>query len=414
MTRLRRLPAAVVTCALLSAAALAGRTAASAQAPAGAAGRVVAVGDVHGSIDGLLSILRTAGLVDRSGHWSGGTTTFVQTGDITDRGDGVRRVFDLLRALKGEAAAAGGQVFQALGNHEVMNLVGELRDVTPAICASFAGANAEATREEAWRTYESLVARRSRNRRGENPQGLVRTRDGFRQAYQPGCVEYRLAIGAQGDYGTWLREQPIAVQVQGSVFMHAGAPPADTVSVAQLNTKARDEVRRFDRFLDRLVRADLAAPWFRLEDVLAVAAAEVRWVNARALAARQRGEAPDLGDADPDLAAEAAAILRLDTWSLLAPEGPLWYRGYATGDERALDAPFTALLAHWRADRLVIGHTPSQPFRIRARLNDRLFLIDTGMLAAVYKGVASALELDRGRITAIYADGTRTVLTSAP
>lgn len=405
--RVRRAAAVLVLTAL----ALAGNPAARAQAPAAAPRRVVAVGDVHGSVEGLTAILRTAGLLDRAGHWSGGTATFVQTGDITDRGEGVRKVFDLLRALRPEARAAGGDVLQVLGNHEMMNLLGELRDVTPAICSSFAGADAEATREQAWRTYGTLVARRARTRRGETPLGLVRARDNFRQAYGPGCIEYRLAIGPQGDYGAWLREMPIAVQVQGTVFMHAGAPPTERLSLEQLNTKARDEVRRYDRFLDRLVKADLAAPWFRLEDVLAVAAAEVRWLNSRIQAARQRGDAPDLGDVDVELTTEAAAILGIDKWSLLAGEGPLWYRGYATADESALATPFTALLAHWQAERLVVGHTPSQPFRIRTRLDGRLFLIDTGMLAAVYKGTPSALELDGRKATALYADGGRTTLT---
>ena len=37
--------------------------------------------------------------------------------------------------------------------------------------------------------------------------------------------------------------------------------------------------------------AGLAAPWFRLEDLLSVAAAEVRWVNALVDAATVNGEA---------------------------------------------------------------------------------------------------------------------------
>ncbi len=413
MTRLLRACLAAALAGVVLLTSPGGRAAAvAAQA---AAPRVVAIGDIHGSDDGVLAVLRAAGLADRNGHWIGGSTTLVQTGDITDRGAGVRRVFDLMRALGDEAAAAGGRVVTVLGNHEVMNLVGELRDVTPAICASFGGANAEAVRDEAWQTYQDLVARRGRMRRGEKPQGLVRTRDNFRQVYQPGCVDYRLALGPEGDYGRWLRNMPIAAAVQGTVFMHAGASPlAEHASLDELNTRARDEVRRFDRFLDRLVKANLAAPWFRLEDVLAVAAAEVRWVNARTAAAKASGGAPDLEGVDLTLTAEAAAILDIGSWSVLAGEGPLWYRGYATADEATLESPFTALLRHWGADRLVVGHTPLQPFRIRARLKGRLFVIDTGMLTSVYKGVGSALELDGAKATAIYADGTHTVLTPAP
>ena len=50
-------------------------------------GRVVAIGDIHGSIDGLNAILRTAGLADGR-VWTGGNVTLVQT-DFTDRGTNV-------------------------------------------------------------------------------------------------------------------------------------------------------------------------------------------------------------------------------------------------------------------------------------------------------------------------------------
>jgi len=378
-------------------------------------GRVVAIGDVHGSDDGFVAILRAAGLIGQDGHWSGGTATLVQTGDVTDRGAGVKRVLDLVRTLAKEAPKAGGRVVPVLGNHEVMNLLGELRDVTPAICASFAAANAEATREKAWADYLALVARRARLRRGESPLPLTRTREGFLQAFQPGCIEYRLAFSPQGDYGRYLRELPIAAKVQGTVFMHAGASPlAAHATLDQMNTQARDELKRFDRFLERLVRANLAEPWFRLEDIVAVAAAEVRWTTARIADGTARGEAPDLSDVDIPLVREAAEILGIDRWSLLAGDGPLWYRGYATADEATLEAPFTALLKFWDAERLVVGHTPAPPFQVRARLQGRVFVIDTGMLVPVYKGTGSALDIDAGRITALYADGTRTPLVPLP
>ena len=68
---------------------------ASAAPSAVAAGdRVVAVGDVHGSFDGLVSILRHAELIDDDNHWIGGTDTLGQTGDLFDRGLQIRRALD--------------------------------------------------------------------------------------------------------------------------------------------------------------------------------------------------------------------------------------------------------------------------------------------------------------------------------
>jgi hypothetical protein len=381
-----------------------------AQAPVA---RVVAVGDVHGSLDGLLGVLRASGLVDASGRWTGGTATLIQTGDVTDRGADVKGVLDLLRRLGAEAAAAGGRVVPILGNHEAMNLVGELRDVTPAICAAFAGTDAEKARDTAWREYEALVRRRSRARRGEQPPALPRTKAAFMAAFPPGCLEYRRALGPDGDYGRWLRTLPIAVKIDRTVFMHAGAPPATTDSLDVLNARAKAEVAKFDALLARLTRANLAAPWFRLEDTLAVAAAEVRWVNARVAEAKARGEAPDLGGVDPALVEAASEVLGVGDWSLLDGDGPLWYRGYAMAEEAALDAPLAGLLARWDADRLVVGHSVTRDFRIRPRLDGRLFLIDTGMLAPVYKGAASALELADGTARALYADGRTDLLVPA-
>src|SRR5512134_3967738 len=91
--------------------------------------RIVAIGDIHGEIAGFKSILKAAGLTDANGRWSGGRTQLIQTGDYTDRGEGTRAVLDLLMALEPQARKAGGRAHIMLGNHEVMNFIGDLRDV---------------------------------------------------------------------------------------------------------------------------------------------------------------------------------------------------------------------------------------------------------------------------------------------
>ncbi len=94
------------------------------------AARVVAIGDVHGAYPEFLAVLRLAGLIDAKDRWSGGKTHFVQTGDILDRGTETRPVMELLMRLEGEAKKAGGRVHALLGNHEVMNVLGDLRYVS--------------------------------------------------------------------------------------------------------------------------------------------------------------------------------------------------------------------------------------------------------------------------------------------
>ena len=84
---------------------------------------------------------------------------------------------------------------------------------------------------------------------------------------------------------------------------------------------------------------------------------------------------------------------------------PLWYRGLATTPDDPAGGPFAAMLAKYGAKRFVSGHTPQQSRAITVRLGGRAVLIDTGMLTSVYKGRASALEIDGDKLTAIYEDG---------
>ena len=52
----------------------------------------------------------------------------------------------------------------------------------------------------------------------------------------------------------------------------------------------------------------------------------------------------------------------------------------------------------------MVGHSVTASRRITARFDDRVYLIDTGMLVGAYQGRASALEFLDGRVTAIYLD----------
>ena len=93
--------------------------------------RIVAVGDLHGDSEGWEEIARAAGVVNAKGNWSGGRTTLVQMGDITDRGPDSLKIIRQLQRLAGQAPATGGQVIVLLGNHEAMNVTGDLRTPEP-------------------------------------------------------------------------------------------------------------------------------------------------------------------------------------------------------------------------------------------------------------------------------------------
>jgi hypothetical protein len=367
--------------------------------------RIVAIGDIHGHFDGFVAILRETGLIDDQHRWTGGRAILVQTGDYTDRGARVRDVMDLLMALEPQAARAGGRVIALLGNHEVMNLLGELRDVTPEICETFVDAQSESRRERAWQQYARLVARRARTG-GELPKAYQRTREDWMAAWPPGCLEYYAALGPRGRYGRWLRTLPVAAVVDGTLFMHAGPPPdIEAASVAAINTRVAEEIARADAFASRVVRAELGLPFFMLQDLVEVAHDQVSTANARIDTAAERGERLSPKDFDLDLLREAEEMLRVHRWWALAGQGPLWFRGYASWDDEALSAATTALFDRLGVRRLVVGHSVMRDARIRVRLNARVFLIDTGMLATEYRGRPSALELRGAHATAVYLDG---------
>eukprot|EP00238_Polyblepharides_amylifera_P010472 CAMPEP_0196575104 /NCGR_PEP_ID=MMETSP1081-20130531/4663_1 /TAXON_ID=36882 /ORGANISM="Pyramimonas amylifera, Strain CCMP720" /LENGTH=447 /DNA_ID=CAMNT_0041893305 /DNA_START=25 /DNA_END=1368 /DNA_ORIENTATION=+ len=102
-----------------------------------AEGRVIAIGDLHGDIAQTIRCLQLAGVVSVEAekpsdvHWTGGNTVVVQLGDVLDRGDDEIGILLLLRKLGAEARDAGGAVHMLNGNHEVLNVAGDFRYVTP-------------------------------------------------------------------------------------------------------------------------------------------------------------------------------------------------------------------------------------------------------------------------------------------
>lgn len=350
--------------------------------------RLVAVGDIHGSIEGLTTILQAAGLIDANGRWSGGTATFVQTGDFTDRGAHVRDVMDLLMRLEDEAARAGGRVEVLLGNHEGMNVLRDLRDVSQEAYAAFADRRSEDRRRRAFEAHNAIA------KRAGNPL----SRDEWMVAHPPGYVEYINELGPSGRYGRWIRNRKLAIEIDGTIFMHAGLPPETTDSISAINERVKREMESWDALVAALERQRLIAPAFTLQEVVDAAQVEI----GRIAVALKTGE--PLGDhVTRDYVDRLQQLRTINQWTLIASGGPLWYRGLANLPEDALPG-IEALLSRCKASRFVVGHTPQLPGRITPRFGGRVILIDTGMLNSVYRGGRpSALELRGGEVVAIYS-----------
>ncbi|MBN2725175.1 MAG: metallophosphoesterase [Deltaproteobacteria bacterium] len=91
---------------------------------------VIAIGDIHGDINALKSILIDSHAISKNLHWIGTNMIVVQTGDILDRGDNELQIIELLFRLKKEAPMKKSQLILINGNHEIMNFAGDFRYVS--------------------------------------------------------------------------------------------------------------------------------------------------------------------------------------------------------------------------------------------------------------------------------------------
>jgi hypothetical protein len=303
----------------------------------------------------------------------------VSLGDLLDRGADSRRVMDLLMRLQGEAQAAGGQLHVVLGNHEAMNVLGDLRYVDAGEFASYADLESPSARAELRKSWEAAQGAGS---------GAA-----FDQRFPPGYFGHRAALSPKGKYGQWLLSLPVAIAVNDTLFMHAG--PSSVVhgmSLQELNLRYRTALTDYLGLADRLEQANLLQPGdeFRARSKLAKE-------RLAALAAAHGGAAdPALADAAQRFAAAADS-------ALLSSDGPNWYRGAALCNEAAEADVLLPLLQQFSVARLVVGHTPTRDLRAVTRFDGRVVKLDAGMNRAAYKGRAVALFLQPSGMSVRYA-----------
>lgn len=91
--------------------------------------RLLVVSDIEGELAALIKLLRAGGALDEQLRWTFGKGRVVYLGDLFDRGLHVTECLWLLYELEARAREHGGELHFVLGNHEVMNLTGDLRYV---------------------------------------------------------------------------------------------------------------------------------------------------------------------------------------------------------------------------------------------------------------------------------------------
>ena len=304
--------------------------------------RIVAIGDLHGDYDNYLATLQAAGLVDRRGKWSGGKSHLVQTGDIPDRGPDTLKIIEHIRKLAKQAKRKGGRVHLLIGNHEVMNVTGDLRYVHEGEFAAFKTRQSAGLRD---RVYELTM----QNLRARDPETFASLPEDYREQWNSqhplGWVEHRQSWDPSWDpkaeYARFILENPVAIRINDSLFLHGGISGFYCQnSLASITEMAHASLQQYDP----------QAPGI-LEDA----------------------------------------------------NGPFWYRGLSGVRPHAAPETVDAILAHHGVNRIVVGHTPTSgvvwPF-----YRGKVVVIDTG-IAEAYGGYVAYLDIRPDGIFAGYPAG---------
>jgi Calcineurin-like phosphoesterase len=341
--------------------------------------RVIAFADVHGAYAELTALLQSVGVIDADLHWSAGKTHVVSLGDLMDRGADSRKVMDLLMRLQPEAAAAGGQLHIVLGNHEAMNVLGDLRYVDKGEFASYSA--------------EEDPAVRAAQKAGFLARNAGSTEADFDRLFPPGFFGHRAALGPDGKYGQWLLALPAAIVINDTVYIHGG--PSTVLgnrSIPQLDVDYAAALSNYLAAESELRKAGL----IQYEDSY----------SKRPDAAQARLDAMAAGDGKAALAAAVARFKAADDDPLLGPAGPNWYRGAALCNECAEADVLNPFLKLTGVKRVVVGHTVARNGTVVTRFDGAIVKLDAGMNKAVFHGHPAALILDASGMRVAYADPT--------
>lgn len=339
--------------------------------------RVVVFGDVHGAYSELTELLEAVGVIDEELHWSGDATHLVSLGDLLDRGPQSRHVIDLLMRLGDEAAERGGQVHVVLGNHELMNLLGDLRYVSATDYAAFAPDETAEMRADALARFAAHAAE------GTDESALLAS---FDQRYPAGYFAHEEAFGIDGRYGSWLLTLPSILVIDDTAFVHGGLPPlVGATDLDTLNETIRTDVQRYLELRPQLVERGILPPDDKQKDLEIAQAAlqEASAASEQPLDALE--EFVDLGNAD-----------------VLGANGPLWYRGTEYCKPIFEASILDASLSRLDVSRVVVGHTPTETRRAHEIYGGKVLMLDTGMLASYYRGRPAALIIENGKTSVQY------------
>lgn len=169
--------------------------------------KMIVISDIEGNFNGFQSFLVSNGVMDKNYNWTYGEGHLVLNGDFVDRGRNVTQVLWLIYKLEQEAAKSGGMVHFILGNHEIMNLQGDIRYVD--------------------RKYTAVAQR-------------ISQQDSVEESFID-------LFSDKSELGQWMRSKNIIERIGPYIFVHAGLS-SDIIklglSIRKMNQNIRFNVDR--------------------------------------------------------------------------------------------------------------------------------------------------------------------------
>ncbi|WP_169303018.1 metallophosphoesterase [Thalassotalea mangrovi] len=336
--------------------------------------KVIIVGDIHGDFEGLSGLLIAAGVIDLNLNWQAGKTHFVSVGDLLDRGPDSRKVMDFFMRLETQASSQGGAVHVVLGNHELMNLVRDLRYVTDQDYDDYRAEESTSLRNDYWQRFQDSALNASRK---VNQQVL---RADFERQYPPGYFGHMQEFSAAGNYGSWLMSKPSMLKINDLLFVHGGlSSDLPQIALSQINQQS-----------SAAIRAYLQAYW-ELEKRLPLYQMSTFFDGSKTLE-------EFVSNSQSDIEPYYQKFISAEQSFYLGGTSQYWYRGSALCHPIYEEEILDTALQHFQAKRLVIGHTPTLSRKIESRMNGKVINVDTGLYRDYYHGNPMLLSIHQDKL----------------
>jgi len=164
--------------------------------------KLISISDIEGNFNAFYSFLKANKVIDDNYNWIYGDGHLVLNGDFFDRGKNVRQVLWLIYLLEEKAEKQGGKVHFINGNHEIMNLAGDV---------SYA------------KTKYKEIAKQISNEQDWDKAS-------------------RYLYSGKSEIGKWLRTKNVAEKIGKYVFVHGGLNKkliSEEISIADMNNISR-------------------------------------------------------------------------------------------------------------------------------------------------------------------------------